>query len=203
VEVYSIFLKRNRYLFLYDYKPTDYKSWAHGLKKAGYATNPKYPDLLIRIIEENNLHQYDRIALEGGTAGRKPTRKKPAKEGDEIVITVERGMQVEVSSNEIQYIIADREYTPESLARSLNMGPWQIRKYNDLDKEARISAGERIYLQPKRNKSRQQATHRVQEGESLRDISQMYGVKIKKILKYSGKSRDYRAQPGDLLKLQR
>ena len=57
---HSDFLKKNRYAFLFELKITDYKGWAHGLKKAGYATNPKYPHLLIKIIEENNLAQYDK-----------------------------------------------------------------------------------------------------------------------------------------------
>jgi flagellum-specific peptidoglycan hydrolase FlgJ len=52
---HSLFLQRSRYQFLFDYNITDYKSWAKGLKKAGYATNPKYPALLIRLIEENRL----------------------------------------------------------------------------------------------------------------------------------------------------
>ena len=54
-------MTRERYAFLFDYKSTDYKSWARGLKKAGYATNPVYADMLIRIIEENDLHQYDHV----------------------------------------------------------------------------------------------------------------------------------------------
>lgn len=56
---HSIFLKRKRYATLFDLPITDYKGWANGLKAAGYATNPKYPDLLINIIEKYNLKQYD------------------------------------------------------------------------------------------------------------------------------------------------
>ena len=60
---HSLFLTtKNRYAFLFDYKTTNYKSWAKGLKKAGYATNPKYPKLLIGIIEDHNLNQYDHIS---------------------------------------------------------------------------------------------------------------------------------------------
>ena len=58
---HSDFLRyRDRYKFLFDYKITDYKSWAYGLKKAGYATDPAYPKKLIRLIEEYRLHEYDR-----------------------------------------------------------------------------------------------------------------------------------------------
>ena len=58
---HSRFLReRSRYAFLFDYRITDYKAWAKGLKKAGYATNPRYADHLIRIIEQHELYQYDK-----------------------------------------------------------------------------------------------------------------------------------------------
>lgn len=56
---HSEFLKRKRYSFLFELDRNDYKNWAHGLKKAGYATNPKYPDLLISLIDRHKLYQYD------------------------------------------------------------------------------------------------------------------------------------------------
>jgi len=57
---HSLFLtERGRYSFLFEYKKTNYKAWAKGLKKAGYATNPKYPQLLIDLIEKHNLNKYD------------------------------------------------------------------------------------------------------------------------------------------------
>jgi LysM repeat protein len=56
---HSEFLKRKRYSFLFQLDKNDYKSWAQGLKTAGYATNPKYPDLLINTIEKYQLYQYD------------------------------------------------------------------------------------------------------------------------------------------------
>ena len=58
---HSAFLSgRSRYATLFDLKRTDYKGWAKGLKKAGYATNPHYPQLLIKIIEKHNLNEYDK-----------------------------------------------------------------------------------------------------------------------------------------------
>ena len=53
------FLKRDRYANLYNLNKSDYKGWARGLKKDGYATNPKYPDLLIGLIERYKLYDYD------------------------------------------------------------------------------------------------------------------------------------------------
>ena len=100
---HSDFLRfRDRYKFLFDYRVTDYKSWAHGLKKAGYATDPAYPKKLIKLIEEYNLSQYDRkpasfgksynkkddkkqeqkavASKEEKPAKEKPVKKKPAKQ---------------------------------------------------------------------------------------------------------------------------
>jgi hypothetical protein len=58
---HSLFLtERGRYSFLFEYNKTDYKKWAKGLKKAGYATNPKYPSLLIDLIEEYDLSRFDK-----------------------------------------------------------------------------------------------------------------------------------------------
>jgi hypothetical protein len=197
-EDHSVFLKRTRYAFLFDYKVTDYKAWAKGLKQAGYATNPKYPDLLIRIIEENNLTAYDLQGLD--KKGKKPT---PAADtnGDEIVIDLNRGTEVYISDNRIKYVITETNHTPKSLSKALNLGPWQIGKYNDLDKDASIPAGSKIYIQPKRNKSANIKTHTVQKGETLRIISQQYGVKISKIAKRSGIEVNSILQPGQVLKL--
>ena len=58
---HSEFLDRSpRYQSLFDLDPLDYKGWAYGLKAAGYATNPKYPELLIKLIEDNKLYLLDK-----------------------------------------------------------------------------------------------------------------------------------------------
>ncbi len=203
-EDHSQFLKRSRYTFLYEYDVSDYKSWAHGLKKAGYATNPKYPALLIRLIEENDLEQYDTQALSENYHPSKPTKSKSSKsKSDAIIINIERGKEIFESDNKIKYIITQSETTPEKLANEMDMGRWQIAKYNDLDKDARIDKDSRIYVQPKRNKSKKYKTHTVATGETLYTISQLYGVKMKKICKWSDLPSDYKVKPGDVLKLRR
>ena len=203
-EDHSLFLKRSRYLFLYDYKVTDYKAWAHGLKKAGYATNPKYADLLIRIIEENKLYEYDKEALNKNYKPNIP-KKTTSKKSDDgaIVINLGRSKNILTSDNNIKYTVTESATTIEKLASELDMGPWQIRKYNDLKKNQRIEEGEMIYLQPKRNKSKKYSTHTVATGETLHSISQKYGVKQKRILKYSGLSKDHKVVPGEVLKLKK
>ncbi|WP_166386514.1 glucosaminidase domain-containing protein [Polaribacter sp. 11A2H] len=63
---HSAFLtQRKRYAFLFDYDSDDYKGWAKGLKRAGYATDRQYPHKLIKIIEEYRLHEFDKIKNKG------------------------------------------------------------------------------------------------------------------------------------------
>ncbi len=73
---HSIFLaSRSRYRFLFNYRRDDYKKWAYGLKKAGYATDKKYPQKLIALIERYDLDQYDEEVVDGGLETvRKPKR---------------------------------------------------------------------------------------------------------------------------------
>ncbi|MCH2216127.1 MAG: glucosaminidase domain-containing protein [Flavobacteriales bacterium] len=199
---HSIFLQRSRYRFLFDYNVTDYKSWAKGLKQAGYATNPKYPELLIRLIEENNLAQYDRLGKKKDNSEISVKKKKTdSSNSEEIFVNLESNMRIQNSSNRIKYVITDTEYSVDELATRLGMGPWQIRKYNDISKGDDIFQGQLIYLQPKRGKNRDYDYHIVKEGETLRMVSQRYGVKMKKILKYSQLPWDYTAEKGDTLRL--
>ena len=160
---HSLFLnKYSRYEFLFDYKITDYKSWAKGLKKAGYATNSKYPELLIKIIEENKLYQFDREKI------------------DKNLISGKRNIYMH--PNKIKYVISQNQETYETIAKSLNIKLKQILKYNDDNKLSVLKVGTKVFIQPKRNRSKQR-THVVNRGEDLRSISQTYGIKIKSLKK--------------------
>jgi LysM repeat protein len=160
---HSLFLnKYSRYEFLFDYKITDYKSWAKGLKKAGYATNSKYPELLIKIIEENKLHQFDREKI------------------DQNLISGKRNIYMH--PNKIKYVISQNQETYETIAKSLNIKLKQILKYNDDKKLSVLKVGTKVFIQPKRNRSKQR-THVVNKGEDLRSISQTYGIKMKSLKK--------------------
>lgn len=160
---HSLFLnKYSRYEFLFNYKITDYKSWAKGLKKAGYATNSKYPELLIKIIEENKLYQFDREKI------------------DENLISGKRNIYMH--PNKIKYVISQNQETYETIAKSLNIKLKQILKYNDNNKLSVLKVGTKVFIQPKRNRSKQRI-HVVNKGEDLRSISQTYGIKMKSLKK--------------------
>ena len=191
---HSLFLtERKRYADLFLLEITDYKGWAHGLKKAGYATSPTYATRLIEIIEKYKLYEIDLLVTEKYIThsytdfpeedkdNPQQSNQEKDKGSGEISLTKVR---YQSSFNRIKYTIAEKGDTYESIAFAYDMMPWQILRYNDLDKNRPIKEGDRIYLQPKRNKG-EQDFHIVQSGETMREISQKNGVKLKKLYKYN------------------
>lgn len=194
-EDHSKFLAhRGRYSFLFDLKGNDYKSWAKGLKKAGYATNPKYPSLLIRIIEQYDLHELDKV--------KKMPKHYPDVEEPDMPFLAERH-KVSVNDNNIKYVMTRKGDTFFKIAKEFDMGLWQIYKYNDLEKTDLLHPGEIIYLQPKRNSFATAAYHTVRKGETMYDISQRYGVKLKKLYKKNNMRAGAQPYDGQKLSLQK
>ena len=167
---------RSRYAFLFDLKTTDYKGWARGLKKAGYATNPKYPDLLIRLIEDHQLAKYD-----------KPTtipHYQPEEVVEDVHLLSSVKHVVKIHENKIRFVEVKPGDSFYKIASEFDMRLWQIYKYNDLKKEDIIHPGDVIYLQPKRRRAdRMHETHVVVDGQTMNDISQLYGVKVRRLYK--------------------
>jgi LysM repeat protein len=203
---HSNFLRtRDRYLFLFSYDRTDYKSWAYGLKKAGYATNPEYPQRLIKIIEENQLYYLDTVtALQTASAEKIITTTAKPKlrwmnegEDSEVAISAHRKIN---EINRTQFVVARKGDNYQSLAKEFDMMPWQILKYNDLERTDVIREGEIIFLKPKRSKAEQEY-HIVEEGETLRDISQRYAVKLKVLCKMNEVSEKYPLSAGQKIRL--
>lgn len=124
---HSLFLtQRSRYRDLFSLRKDDYKGWARGLRKAGYATDPRYPEKLIGIIERYNLQQYDQQVL--------GTRISSAKNDDSKIGTY--AVQV-----------GDTLY---SISRKFNLTVETLKKYNGLVSND-ISIGQILYLHPVTN----------------------------------------------------
>jgi hypothetical protein len=158
---------KTRYASLFELSPHDYRGWAKGLKSAGYATANNYATLLIRIIEEHELYRYDLMVLEG-SLDHIDTTSFQALQGSQIQRKV-------LLNNRIEYVLSEPGDTPESLRAELG-----LYKYNDLYKDAKLETGTIIYLQPKRRKAAPgNEIHRVEAGQTMYDISQIYGVKLK------------------------
>lgn len=204
---HSDFLKRKRYAFLFELKTTDYKGWAKGLKKAGYATNPKYPQLLIDIIEKNDLAKYDEkpSKLKKDKKG-KNKKDHPKSDGQKDQIADQsqrRGRHTTfLHPNNIRYIQVEPKDNLEKIAEEFNMGLWQLYKYNDLDKDEALFDEGVLFLQPKRGKA-QEEYHTVASGERMWDISQKYGIKLNKLYKKNRMFEGDQPKTGDKIYLQK
>lgn len=191
-EDHSKFLQRPRYAGLFTLKPTDYKGWAHGLKKAGYATDPRYPSKLIDLIERYELHKLDE-GIDVQYAERPaPTKEKPGKKprpergGQDMgTVTIGSGREVFASDNRIKYVLAKDGETVGAIAAELEQMPGWIASWNDIGKDSRLEAGQIVYIQPKRSKNKKTEVHLAETGETLWGISQRYGVKLEKLAKYN------------------
>jgi LysM repeat protein len=199
-EDHSLFLTgRTRYAGLFELSITDYKGWAKGLKSAGYATNPKYADLLITIIERHDLDQYDLMpylpsevakAQEQKELSVKPKVDSPnstLQNSKEIVYDMNAsGHNVEINKYNLKYIIVKEGDSFYKISKEFEISLWQLYKYNELGKRDVLAVGEIIYLEPKRTKAKKGFNVFVTPIDmTLRDVSQAEGIKLKKLLKYN------------------
>ncbi len=215
---HSVFLKKKRYEKLFLLEITDYKGWAKELKRAGYATNPKYPRLLIDLIERYNLSQYDvytepQLALNqqvvftpkeesDNEEEETPSNLLKTEELDETTYVLGNKHLIKETDNRVLYIIARKGDNIESLCEEFDMRPWQFYKYNDLPKGSTISKGQRLFIKPKRWKARKEF-HITKEGQTMHSISQQYGIKLKKLYKKNNMTFGSEPSVGQKLYLKR
>lgn len=192
---HSEFLRNGkRYQSLFDLKRDDYKSWAHGLKAAGYATNPKYAELLIDIIEKYQLYTYD--------SGRQKSRKTAKRRWDlpEHIYTYSIDRQI-YTCNGSAYIIATGQESYASIAKEYNLFKRELLKFNDLKKERPIATGTIIYIESKKNRG-EKSTYVVQEDDTMYEISQKMGIKLSKLYRMNNMKQGTEPQAGKILNLQ-
>ncbi len=218
---HSDFLKNaERYSSLFRLDPTDYKGWAHGLKAAGYATNPKYPQILIKYIEQYNLNDYSFIAL-----GRKAHESMASTAAAEPPTTSAKSVSVappavkkteadkpgvkkmnypvgEFKINNTKVIYANAGTPLKDIADRFLLNPDWIIDFNELKPgEVRLEADQLVFLQRKR-KQGEREYHVVEEGEDLYTISQKQGIRLESLLNYNQLSADMKPAPGEKLYLQ-
>jgi Mannosyl-glycoprotein endo-beta-N-acetylglucosaminidase/LysM domain len=174
-EDHSLFLKKPRYEELFELKITDYKGWAEGLKKCGYATSPTYATQLIQLIEKYGLDKYD---LE--TSGQQAS------------------LNYFISENRIKYVKALKGESVEELIKRTQIGKKRLAKYNDWPELMVLKEGEIVYLQPKRNRASVE-NYKVKKGDTLRSISQQYGIKMKRLLKLNDLTLESILKEGQVL----
>jgi len=183
---HSDFLRTNgRYASLFEIDPHDYKAWCRGLKRAGYATNPRYPEILIRSIEKYQLQQYTLVGLNepvdstawasGNQSADQPVFLHPAPPSDYFKKTKHNGLKA--------------VYVPEgtsllAIARKYRIPLGHFLDYNDLEEDGLTEADQWLYLQRKWKHGRKEE-EKAEEGETLYDIAQRTGVVLACLLKYN------------------
>lgn len=189
-EDHSLFLTaRGRYSSLFFLEPSDYRGWAHGLKAAGYATNPRYADLLISLIERYELSKYDLAH------SNKSTRLTRLAEAD--------GRRLYLC-NDIVYVVARQGDTFATLAHELEMSEKKLRKYNEADKNYSLMQGDVVYLAKKKKhvaRPIRLTLHTVAEGESMYAIAQRYGIRLEKLYAWNLLRPDHTLAVGEQLLL--
>ena len=192
------FLKRQRYSFLFDYKITDYKSWAYGLKKAGYATDPKYPQKLIKIIEDYRLYEYDTDKKAD------PSDKKSDHLGDRPQDGNDLFGYTEIKINGVKCYQLQSDDTFKKISKHTGISVAELLYFNDLPKARDLFRGEIVYLQPKKNNAAPKTpTYTVKAGDSMHSIAQEFGIKLKALYKINGIKYGTPAQTGQKLKLRK
>ena len=203
---------RSRYAALFDLDITDYEGWAKGLKAAGYATNPKYAQLLIDRIKLYDLTQYDQIALGLLAESDVEPIDPDADEYFELAYSPKdksifplADMTPEgrfiYENNGVRFVYAKEGETPESMAKTFGIKFKRFCEYNCLKhpEEVVFHSGDVVYLEKLRNKNWKAKKYIVQEGETLRDVALRFAVKPEKVLRKNGLKEGTRLHKGQEL----
>jgi LysM repeat protein len=165
--------KQFRYGQLFELDPTDYKGWAEGLRRAGYATSPNYSKQLISVIERYKLYKYDHL-----TSVAKSDRPIVSNGNSDTDLG---GYLVR---NDVKYVLSRANEPVEEIARRTHTPVRSLVSYNENLKTGtqRLLKDTKVYLQPKRSSYRGKETyHTVQIGETMFEIAQEYGLKLDKL----------------------
>lgn len=191
---HSDFLRTNsRYAFLFDFEPTNYKDWAHGLKQAGYATNPRYPEMLIRFIEANNLQQFDSAEYFVAFTADEESAHSP-----EVIHQPVKQMENKKSTNALPiYLSFSNHVVNGSKALFVHKGTSllaiatkqkihlsKLLELNDLKKDGLLDKSQFIFLE-KKSAQGQNDFYVAEAGETLYDIAQKNGVLLQSLLSYN------------------
>ena len=192
---HSSFLSgKTRYSKLFLLDQTDYKGWANELKNAGYATNPKYPELLIEIIESLKLNELDQKGSSTPKMNSELTASAITNNSHTVVL----------HANKVKYIVAKKGDTFYKISKEFDLGLWQLYRYNDFDsKKDVLEVGDIIYIQPKRKHSKsKEKSIKTTSTVSLRQISQNEAVKLEALMRMNDiTSPDELIKKGEIIAL--
>ena len=204
---------RNRpyYADLFKLDPLDTKGWAWGLKKAGYATNPAYPQRLLSIIRDYNLEQYNEGVV---------ISKSQSISDDKLDNSLVQQKEPEMEENDVQYnrnsifprgifhinrsrvIFALAGTNLNDLLRQYDVSSEDLMDFNELAELSILTENRLIFLERKLKKSNK-SFRIVQPGETWKDISQFEGVRLNYLLSYNEVTKaDAMVPAGQKIRLQ-
>ena len=183
---HSLFLKtRSRYAALFQLAPTDYKGWAHGLKKAGYATAPDYAERLIKLIETNELDRFDRPTKGGEVADSRKNRRKQALDGAATL-------------HGVPFYIAQKDQTWDEVSRETGIAVATLLRHNDALVYTLVKPGMPIYLKRKKARTtKDQPIHTVVAGDTPWALAQRYGIRVKSLYAINNWEAGEQLTPGE------
>ncbi len=194
---HSNFLRgSDRYSFLFKLDVRDYKGWAYGLKKAGYATNPAYPQILIKHIEQYNLQQYtlvgaDEVPQFDATKFQDDVADKALEEkiaADEKATADEASMldvgDKVLTVNGSKCVYAGKGTSLLVVATKNNINLSKMLGFNELSEDGMLVKNQYVFLE-KKSKTGEQDFYTAKAGESLYDIAQKNGIQLQYMLDYN------------------
>ena len=233
----------SRYDFLFSYDADDYKNWAKGLKKAGYATAHDYAERLIGVIErynlplldkKNGIELYDKYlasqngvdlaALQQAVVERDMKSIAPKEDVTKdvevkdiatayadsgldpnnfrVTINAHKGYNVYLT-NRAHYIVAKKGDTYDSISKLFMVSAVHLRKFNDVAKDAKLKEGDIVYIERKLSSwMGEELLHTVKAGETLHQISQLYGIRLKSLQKINSLRSNVALSEGRTIRLQ-
>lgn len=201
---HSDFLRyQQRYKALFDLDGTDYKAWAQGLKKAGYATDPQYPAKLIKLIEDYELYRFDKgvvVEVEAPSVAEAP-KEAGITHREEFRVNLSRQI---FEQNKAAFVYAVEGETYSSIAKSYGLFKKEILRFNDVSGDHSFKGGEVVYISQKKNQAAKGIDKYIvgpEEEITLWQISQKYGVKLSSILKMNAFKADHILREGDTVRL--
>ena len=205
-----------RYDSLFAYNSDDYRSWARGLKAAGYATAPDYAERLVKIIESMKLYLLDKengnkiyVAAKSATANTEAWWESNIATSDEqinpnafrVTVNSHKGYGV-YRTNQTFYVVAKEGDTFESVGNVFDISAKMLRKFNDVAKDAQLTKGDVVYIERKKTQWLGNVMqHKVVRDENLYSLSQSYGIRLKSLAKLNRLASNEDVRKGEIIKL--
>ena len=203
----------DRYAPLFRLDPRDYKAWAYGLKKAGYATNPRYPEILIKNIEDNNLQQYTIVAVNDVPVFDASKYQSDPEEKAFIEIVKGKGSsnnqsvnfvsstpkeKIDINGSKAIYETKGRSLLAIATENNINLN--KLLEYNDMEIDGLLEEDQFIFLE-KKSKEGDKNIYIVQSNESLYDVAQKNGIRLQNLYEYNNLKVDEKIFAGSKLNL--